>query len=89
MASTKLIEFYISQMTALILEKHVKISYLLKSQIASAPVKADMWRLRCEKEELLSLHKKLSEAFEIDEQVNSSIKPLVLEELAKIGRKYT
>ena len=50
-----MIEFQISQMTALVLEGNVKLSGILKSQIKSAPVKADYWNLRCKKDELIVL----------------------------------
>ena len=85
----KMVEFYISQMAASILEENVKISPLLKSQTRSAPVKADIWRLRCEKEELIEINQILEEALDKNNQLNSGIKTLVIEELAEICKKYT
>ncbi|ENW17110.1 hypothetical protein [Acinetobacter haemolyticus] len=84
-----MIEFYISQMAASILEENVKISPLLKSQTRTAPVKADIWRLRCEKEELIEINNVLSDALEKNSQLNSGVKAMVIEELAEICRKHT
>ena len=84
-----MIEFNISQMAALILDENVKISYLLESQIKSAPSKADIWRLRCEKDELVDLNKKLAVALENNTQLNSGVKSLVIDEFAQICKKYT
>ena len=84
-----MIEFYISQMAASILEENVKISPLLKSQTRTAPVKADIWRLRCEKEELIEINNILSGALEKNSQLNSGVKAMVIEELAEICKKYT
>ncbi len=82
-----MINFYISQMAALVLEEHLKLSGLIKSQIASAPVKADIWRLRCEKDELLTLRDELSAVCS-----KVSEKPyleLVLKEINEICAKHT
>lgn len=76
-------------MSALILEENVKISPLLKSQTRSAPGKADIWRLRCEKEELIEINQVLAEALEKNGQLNSGIKAMVVEELAEICKKHT
>lgn len=84
-----MIEFYISQMSASILEENVKISPLLKSQTRTAPVKADIWRLRCEKEELIEINNILSGALEKNKQLNSGVKAMVIEELAEICKKHT
>lgn len=84
-----MIEFQISQMAALILEENVKLSNLLKSQIASAPVKADYWRLRCEKKELVSLHQRLVEALEKNSNLQAAFRPMVLEEVAQICKQHT
>ena len=84
-----MIEFYISQMAASILEENVKISPLLKSQTRTAPVKADIWRLRCEKEELIVINNILNAALEKNNQLSSGVKAMVIEELAEICKKYT
>lgn len=84
-----MIEFYISQMAASILEENVKISPLLRSQTRSAPVKADIWRLRCEKEELIEINNILSGALEKNKKLNSGVKAMVIEELAQICKKHT
>ena len=84
-----MIEFNISQMAALILDENVKISHMLESQIKSAPVKADIWRLRCEKDELVGLNKKFAVALENNTQLNSGVKSLVIDEFAQICKKYT
>ena len=76
-------------MAALVLEDNVKLSNLLKSQIASAPLKADYWRLRCEKEELIGLHQKLVEALEKTSNLQAAFKPMVLEEVAQICKQHT
>jgi hypothetical protein len=76
-------------MSASILEENVKISPLLKSQTRTAPVKADIWRLRCEKEELIEINNVLSDALEKNSQLNSGVKAMVIEELAEICRKHT
>ena len=76
-------------MAASILEENVKISPLLKSQTRTAPVKADIWRLRCEKEELIEINNILSGALEKNSQLNSGVKAMVIEELAEICKKYT
>ncbi|NAR74197.1 hypothetical protein [Acinetobacter haemolyticus] len=76
-------------MAASILEENVKISPLLKSQTRTAPVKADIWRLRCEKEELIEINNVLSDALEKNSQLNSGVKAMVIEELAEICRKHT
>ncbi|BCV67557.1 hypothetical protein [Shewanella carassii] len=51
-----------------------------------APSKADIWHLRCKKEELLTLQKALAERLKQNEQ-NSSL-GLVLEEIDEICKKY-
>ncbi len=76
-------------MSASILEENVKISPLLKSQTRTAPVKADIWRLRCEKEELIEINNILSGALEKNNQLNSGVKAMVIEELAEICKKHT
>lgn len=76
-------------MSASILEENVKISPLLKSQTRTAPVKADIWRLRCEKEELIEINNILSGALEKNKQLNSGVKAMVIEELAEICKKHT
>ena len=83
-----MIEFYISQVTALILEENVKVSPLLKTQTRSAPIKADIWRLRCEKDELIELNQKLELALERNSQINPEVKVMVIEELAQICKEY-
>ena len=89
MSAIKMIEFYISQMSASILEENVKISALLKSQTRTAPVKADIWRLRCEKEELIEINNILSGELEKNSQITSGVKAMVIEELAAICKKHT
>lgn len=76
-------------MAASILEENVKISPLLKSQTRTAPVKADIWRLRCEKEELIEINRTLSGALEKNKLSNSGVKAMVIEELAEICKKHT
>ncbi len=76
-------------MSASILEENVKISPLLKPQTRTAPVKADIWRLRCEKEELIEINNILSGALEKNKQLNSGVKAMVIEELAEICKKHT
>ncbi len=84
-----MIEFNISQMAALILDENVNISHMLESQIKSAPSKADIWRLRCEKNELIDLNKKLAIALENNSQLNSGVKSLVIDEFAQVCKEYT
>ena len=84
-----MIEFQISQMAALVLEENVKLSKLLKSQIASAPVKADYWLLRCEKEDLVSLHQKLVKALEKNSKLQATFRSMVLEEVAQVCKQHT
>lgn len=84
-----MVEFYISQMSALILEENVKISPFLKSQTRCAPAKADIWRLRCEKEELIEISRALGETLEKSGHLNSRVKSMVVEELAEICQKHT
>ena len=84
-----MIEFYISQMSASILEENVKISPLLKSQTRTAPVKADIWRLRCEIEELIEINNILGGVLEKNTQLNSGVKAMVIEELSEICNKHT
>ncbi len=88
-SAQKLVEFYISQMSALILEENVKISPFLKSQTRCAPAKADIWCLRCEKEELIVISRVLGEALEKNGHLNSRIKAMVVEEIAEICQKHT
>jgi len=76
-------------MTALVLEDNVKLSGLLKSQIKSAPVKADYWNLRCEKEELFILRGSLEESLNINEKLQPAYKAMVLSEINNICAKYT
>ena len=54
-----MIQFNISQMAASVLNDNVKLPALMRSQITSAPTKADIWIIRCEKEELMGLPEKL------------------------------
>ena len=62
---------------------------MLESQIKSAPAKADIWRLRCEKDELVDCNKKLAVALQNNTQLNSGVKSLVIDEFAQICKKYT
>ncbi|QSP94015.1 hypothetical protein LPB19_12535 [Marinobacter salinisoli] len=82
-----MIEFPISQMAALVLDENFKLSNLLKSQINSAPSKADIWRLRCEKEELLKLRTALSEIMKQNLESQTSL-AWVQEELEEVCEKY-
>jgi hypothetical protein len=86
---TNVVEFYISQMSASIIEENLTISPLLKSQTRSAPVKADIWRLRCEKEELINIKETLCVELEKNSQINTGIKTMVIEEVDEICKKHT
>ena len=82
-----MIDFYLSQMAVLILKQNIVLSELLKSQIKSAPIKADIWHLRCEKDELLTLRSQLLEKLKNDR--GSSALVLAQEEIEHICKKYT
>ena len=56
-----MVDFSISQIGALILHRNFKLSNLLESKVMGAPSNADIWHLRCRKEELLTLQKALAE----------------------------
>jgi hypothetical protein len=84
-----MIQFNISQMSALVLQDNVILSNLLKSQITNAPSKADIWSLRCERDELVTLEVKLKEALEISESLQSSVVSIVVKELTEILIKHT
>ncbi|QTE81332.1 hypothetical protein [Shewanella algae] len=77
-----MVDFSISQIGALILLRNFKISNLLESKIIGAPLKADVWHLRCKKDERLKLQKELAGKLKQNEQ-NSSL-GLVLEEIDEI-----
>ncbi len=81
-----MVDFSISKIGAQILLRNFKLSKLLKSQIVGAPLKADVWHLRCKKDELLKLQKELAKKLKQNEQ-NSSL-GLVLEEIDEICKKY-
>lgn len=81
-----MVDFSISQIGALILHRNFKLSNLLESKIMGAPSKADIWHLRCRKEELLTLQKALAEKLKQNEQKSSL--GLVLEEIDEICKKH-
>lgn len=83
-----MIQFNISQMAASVLNDNVKLSALMRSQIASAPAKADIWIIRCEKEELLGLSEKLKNALDINSNLHVSVATLVQDELTEICNKH-
>ncbi|MBO2686949.1 hypothetical protein [Shewanella algae] len=56
-----MVDLSISQIGALILLRNFKLSNLLESKIMGAPLKADVWHLRCKKDELLSFRKNWQE----------------------------
>lgn len=84
-----MIQFQITQMTALVLKENVKLSGFLASQIKTAPIKADYWSLRCEKEELFVLKVQLESALEKNYKMQPTYKALVLDELEEVCAKYT
>uniref|UniRef100_UPI0031F5469A hypothetical protein n=1 Tax=Shewanella algae TaxID=38313 RepID=UPI0031F5469A len=63
----------------------IRISYL-ESKIIGAPLKADVWNLRCKKDELLKLQKELAGKLKQNEQKSSL--GLVLKEIDEICKKY-
>ncbi len=81
-----MVDFSISQIGALILLRNFKISNLLESKIIGAPLKSDVWHLRCKKDELLKLKKELAGKLKQNEQKSSL--GLVLKEIDEICKKY-
>ncbi|MBO2606728.1 hypothetical protein AAEH90_14620 [Shewanella algae] len=81
-----MVDLSISQIGALILLRNFKLSNLLESKIMGASLNADVWHLRCKKDELLKLQKELAVKLKQNEQ-NSSL-GLVLEEIDEICKKY-
>lgn len=80
-----MVDFSISQIGALILLRNFKLSNLLESKIMVAPLKADVWNLRCKKDERLKLQKELAVKLKQNEQKSSL--GLVLEEIDEICKK--
>jgi len=83
-----MIQFNISQIAASVLNDNVKLSALMSSQITSAPIKADIWIIRCEKEELMGLPEKLKNALDINCNLHASVASRVQDELTEICNKH-
>ena len=71
-------------MAALTVAENTKTSNLLRSQIKSSPIKADIWHLRCEEKELLELREALIEI----QTIPPSTLALVLEEIDEICKAH-
>lgn len=84
-----LVEFELSQMAALVLQEHCKLTPMLSGQIKRAPIKADIFRLRCELSELMNLPHLFEQAVLDKGTVNNVGEELCLEELQKLAQTFS